>query len=324
MFSVIIPLYNKEKYVEKALHSVLNQTFKEFEVIVVDDGSTDHSLDKVQKFNPELNSGSKVQIVEQQNSGVSIARNNGVAQAIYDYIAFLDADDWWEPTFLEEMAKLISSFPKAGIYGSNYFYIKNKQKRIVNIGVNRDFQSGYINYFGVYAKTLAMPLWTGAVVLRKDVFNEMQGFKPNLKLGEDFDLWIRIALKYPVVFLNKSLSNYNQDVEVKHRGIGRLHQPENHILWNLDYLTEEEKQNADLKRLLDNLRVYSLFPYYLNKSTRENAITELTKVDWTQQPKSAYNKYYKTPVIYLKLKQRIRLYGSWIKSWIIRRAWKLR
>ena len=256
----------------------------------------------------------QINIITQPNSGVSTARNNGVKVAKYDYIAFLDADDWWEPTFLEEMAKLVNNFPEAGIYGSNYFYIKNKQKRIVNVGVDKDFQSGYINYFGVYTKTLSMPLWTGAVILRKDIFNEMQGFKPNLKLGEDFDLWIRIALKYPVTFLNKSLSNYNQDVEVKHRGIGRLHKPENHILWNLDFLAEEEKRNADFKQLLDNLRVYSLFPYYLNKAIQENAKIELAKVDWTKQPKTAYKKYYETPIIYLRIKQRIMKMGSRIKK----------
>jgi len=316
MFSIIIPLYNKAAYIEKALQSVFNQTFKEFELIVVDDGSTDDSLQIVQQINKSTNQ--QINIITQSNSGVSTARNNGVKTAKYNYIAFLDADDWWEPGFLEEMAKLINSFPEAGIYGSNYFYVKNNRKRIINVGVDTDFQSGYINYFGVYAKTLAMPLWTGAVILQKDVFNEMQGFKPHLKLGEDFDLWIRIALKYPVVFLNKSLSNYNQDVEVKYRGIGRLHKPENHILWNLDYLTEEEKRNTDLKQLLDNLRVYSLFPYYLNKATRENAKTELAKVDWTKQPKATYKKYYETSIIYLKINQRIKFYGSWIKTQLLK------
>ena len=108
MFSVIIPLYNKAAYIEKAINSVLAQNFKEFELIIVNDGSTDDSFSKLTVIcnrlsveNPEI--FNKIKIVQQENQGVSTARNNGVKIAKYDYIAFLDADDWWESTFLEEM-----------------------------------------------------------------------------------------------------------------------------------------------------------------------------------------------------------------------------
>ena len=151
MFSVIIPLYNKAPYVEKAIRSVLNQTFKEFELIVVDDGSTDDSLSVAKNC---LLQTINYKLIEQHNQGVSTARNNGVKQAKYPYICFLDADDWWSPTFLEEMKALIDEFPDAGIYGSSYYIVKNGRQRVAPIGVDNDFSKGLIDYFRVYAKTL--------------------------------------------------------------------------------------------------------------------------------------------------------------------------
>ena len=109
MFSVIIPLYNKALYVEKAVRSVWSQTYRDFELIIVDDGSTDGSLSVVESLCSELSQTdlkAKFNIVSQKNSGVSTARNNGVKSARYPYICFLDADDWWEPTFLAEMSRV--------------------------------------------------------------------------------------------------------------------------------------------------------------------------------------------------------------------------
>jgi glycosyltransferase involved in cell wall biosynthesis len=119
VFSIIIPLYNKAPYIAKAIQSVASQTFQEFELIVIDDGSTDDSYSIARQMldalNPPLGGWGAV---HQENQGVSTTRNNGVKLAKFPYICFLDADDWWEPTFLEEMKVLIDAFPEAGIYGS--------------------------------------------------------------------------------------------------------------------------------------------------------------------------------------------------------------
>ena len=214
-FSVIIPLYNKAPYVEKAVRSVLSQTFTDYELIIVDDGSTDGSGERAQAalqtpsplgegeggeapITPPFREGTGVGFLRQQNAGVSTARNNGVAASKGDYICFLDADDWWEPTFLEETDQLIEDYPDAGIYGTNYYYVKNGKKL-----VQLDAPTGYINYCKVYAEKLCMPLWTGAVCIPRAIFDETGGFKSHLKLGEDFDVWIRIALIHTVasVFL---------------------------------------------------------------------------------------------------------------------------
>jgi glycosyltransferase involved in cell wall biosynthesis len=165
MFSIIIPLYNKAPYIEKAVQSVLDQTCQDFELIVVDDGSTDDSLEKVQKFK-----SSKVRIIEQKNSGVSTARNNGIKVAKYDYAAFLDADDWWAPEFLEEMKTLITEFPGGVLYASSYFIVKNGKNRVAPIALPQNFESGYIDYIKIYSERLCMPVWTGATILKKNVF----------------------------------------------------------------------------------------------------------------------------------------------------------
>ncbi len=309
-FSVIIPLYNKSPYVRKALGSVMSQTFRDYELIVVDDGSTDDSLNVAQSVLAD--SDVSCLIIQQTNSGVSTARNKGVAASRGDYLCFLDADDWWAPSFLEKMDGLIRAYPDAGIYGANYYYVKNGVERVCVLGAD----TGYINYCRIYAERLKMPLWTGAVSLSRFVFDEMGGFRPHLKLGEDFDLWIKIVLKYKVAFLDEPLSYYYQDSDPAWRGISKLQDPRFHILWNLDYLGDSEKSNPELKQLLDNLRTYGLFPYYLSSQYHNSAKKELAKVDWTKQPdKEAF--LFKMPVGLLKIREVLLRVGSLCKQFLI-------
>ena len=308
---------------EKALRSVASQTFSDYELIVVDDGSKDESVSVAERVLNDCwmrqSKPQSVKLIRQANAGVSVARNNGVAASQGKYICFLDADDWWEPTFLEEMAKLIAEFPDAGIYGTNYTIVnETKHKtRIAPVGVQEGFAHGYINYCQIYAKTLCMPLTSITVAIPRTVFNEMGGFKPHLKLGEDFDLWIRIALKYKVAFLNKALANYNQDVDVKQRATQHLHDPKQHMLWNLSYLEPFEKTNADYKLLIDKLRAHSLFPYYISKRYHNDATNELDKIDWTRLP-ITYKKTYQKPIWFLRLKQQLLKFGSETKQLIFK------
>ena len=309
LFSVIIPLYTKAPYVGKTIESVLGQTLGNYELIIIDNGSTDGSSEIVAGFtDPRIRT-----IRLDKNVGVSNARNNGVAIATATYITFLDADDWWEPTFLEEMARLIERHPDAGVYGTGYYIVKNGKKKVAPIGVEDGFSEGDVNYCSVYAKTLCMPLTSITVSIPRAVFDEMEGFKPHLKLGEDFDLWIRIALKRKVVFLNKPLSNYNQDVDVTYRGTHHLRDPKEHMLWNLGYLESEEKTNPDYKQLIDNLRTYGLLPYLLTKQYRQAARQELAKVDWDRQS-IATRRLYRLPIWILRCRQRILIIGSRLKQ----------
>lgn len=285
MFSVIIPLYNKAPYIAKAIESVLGQTFRDFEVIVIDDGSTDQSLEVAKTFENK-----SITIISQPNSGVSTARNNGVKLAKHPYICFLDADDWWHPTFLEEMKRLITDFPDAGIYGSGYYIVKNGKERIAPIGVPQGFERGIIDYCEVYAKTLCMPLTSISVVIPKHIFDEEKGFKSQLKLGEDFDLWIRIALKHQVILVNKPLAYYNQDVDVNNRAIGsRFYKPEEHMLFSNygDFM-----HNEGFRFLFERLALYGLLSYYLNDVNKLEVYQILSEINWNKH-EHKYLLYYK-------------------------------
>ncbi len=282
MFSVIIPLYNKSAYIEKCLQSIHNQTFQDFEVIIVNDGSTDDSDEKVERFRVQ---SSKFKVITQVNAGVSTARNNGAEAAKHNYLVFLDADDWWDIHFLEEMERLIEYYPEAGIWGTNYYYVKNGINKIENKGLEPGFQSGYIDYFKIYSSTFCVPFNCSFVAVDKNVFLDNKGFNPVLKFGEDLDLWIRISLSHKVAYLNKPLAYSNQDVEISNRALGsiKLFAPEENVIFNLSYLKNEEASNPSLKKLLDGLRVRSLSKYYLSDLYPELTGIELGNVDFSSR-----------------------------------------
>ena len=321
MFSVIIPLYNKAAYIERAIQSVLSQTFQEFELIVVDDGSTDNPFVQLSVISQQLSVDApeiykKVRVIQQQNRGVSTARNNGVKLAKYDYIAFLDADDSWEPTYMEEMNGLIAAYPNAGIYGSSYFIVKNGKKRIAPIGVEKNFDRGLINYCQVYSQTLCMPLWTGATIIRKSIFGLENGFNPRLKLGEDFDLWIRVAIKHSVAFLNKPLASYHQDVDLTNRAIGeKLYKPQEHMLFT-DY--SEFKNNPDFVYLYERLALYGLLPYYLKGKNKKEVEVILAQIHWDQHELKYRLKYIFLPKMFVLLWENLLKYGLVVKRYILK------
>lgn len=282
-----MPLYNKAPYVRKAVESVVGQTYHDWELVVVDDCSTDDSAAVAEQI-----ADRRIRVVHLvENGGVGAARNRGVAESTSQWICFLDADDWWEPTFLEEMAGVIERHPNAGIYGTSYYIVKNGRRRVAPIGVDDGFTEGEINYCRVYAKTLCMPMTSISVCLPRRVFDDAGGFPEDIKLGEDFLLWVHIALKHKVVLLNKPLSNYNQDVDVAFRGTHHLHEPQYHMLWHLEDLEALEKTNTDYKQMVDNMRTYSLWPYYLDRRHHAASMKELSKVDWGRQSSTTRHRY---------------------------------
>ncbi|MBR1850500.1 MAG: glycosyltransferase family 2 protein [Bacteroidales bacterium] len=313
MFSVIMPLYNKEPYVARAIGSVLGQTCQNWELVVVDDCSTDRSATVVEGFDDP-----RIRFVGlESNVGAAAARNHGVALSRGQWLTFLDADDWWEPTFLDEMAGLVERYPTAGIYGSGYFISKNSRRHVAPVGVESGFEEGQVDYCKIYAKTLCMPLCTGAVCLSRQVFDSAGGFAEGIALGEDFLLWLPIALSHSVVLLNKPLSNYNQDSDPTFRGTARLHPPERHMLWQLRQYEPLEASNPSYKRLVDGLRLYGLLPYLVESRYREAARRELAKVDWASQPRHI-RFLYRLPWWLLGLRQRLLRVGSNVKQAFVR------
>lgn len=321
-FSIIVPLYNKADYVRKALESILTQSYTNYEVVIIDDESTDNSLSIVNDFVKTVESG-KWKVESQPNSGVAAARNNGVAKSKGEFVCFLDADDWWESTFLEEMDRLIAEYPDAGIYASNYIYYK-PGKTHVALSLPR----GYLDYPKAYYEGSSMPVWTGATCMLRKVFDEMGGFPLGIKLGEDFLLWAKTALHYPIAFCEKPLAYYNNDIPVSHRATRNLHAPEHHMLFNLASLENEIEHSAisiqqsdSWKALLDKLRVSGLMDYWLSDEYHDVATAELAKVNWSKQPKSAKAQYEK-PIWFLCAQRRFMQIGSYWKQKLILYLWK--
>jgi len=238
-FSVIIPLYNKEKFIENTIQSILDQTFQNFEIIVINDGSTDKSEEKLLKFNDK-----RIQYFCKTNEGVSIARNLGINKANTNFITFIDADDYWYPDFLAVMHKAIISFPEQKVF-SGAIEIETSRKTFpaqYSVAKTNDFQ--IIDYFKASRKELI--LFTSCAVFNKSIFDEIGNFDSEIKSNQDTDLWIRIGLVYPVVFTGKILARYVYDANSLSKNNTFLNSK-----LNFNKFTETEKTNPDLKYILD-------------------------------------------------------------------------
>jgi glycosyltransferase involved in cell wall biosynthesis len=209
-FSIIIPLYNKEKYIERCINSILSQSYNNYEIIVVNDGSTDQSYDLVEHY-----SDSRISIINQENKGVSVARNQGVNFSNYDYVTFIDADDTWEVNYLSELKKLINIFPNAGLYGVNYYFKYANGYQYFdkyNELFNGDISGLIPDFFLLFSKYGKSPFSNSSCCFPKNVFLEEGGYKEGVKLTEDSDLWCRIALKHSIAFSKKPLATYYVEI----------------------------------------------------------------------------------------------------------------
>ncbi len=196
--SVIIPLYNKEAEVGRALRSVLAQTLAPVEIIVVDDGSTDGGAAIVEAIGAKYHI---IKLIRQANAGVSAARNRGMSAAAGDYFALLDADDEWKPQFLEAIAGLIGDFPGAGLYCTGFDVERGgtitAARTPAERGVVADF---FATSMGRFVATAS------SSVLSREVVGQVGGFPEGMSLGEDQYMWTKIALAAPVVFAPERLS----------------------------------------------------------------------------------------------------------------------
>jgi glycosyltransferase involved in cell wall biosynthesis len=191
VISIIIPLYNKEESINNTINSVLEQTFKRFELIIVNDGSTDQSEKIVLSFND-----SRIHLLNQTNKGVSSTRNKGVELSNAEWLMFLDADDILEQGCLNNIYNLISKYPKAKVYTGNYkICYKNGDER--NLSYKRD---GYI--YNPY-KLIYKNIWNlrlGSFIMKKDIFYEIGGFSQDVKIGEDIYFTDKILEKCTIAY----------------------------------------------------------------------------------------------------------------------------
>lgn len=208
-FSVVIPLYNKESHIVSTLNSVLTQSFSEFEIIVIDDGSTDGSFQEV-----ETVQDSRVKVIQQSNQGVSAARNRGIRESSGDYIAFLDADDHWFSWHLGELNKLINSYPGHGVYSVAHEIWREGRTYIPAQPLSSDFTGLLPDFFGAFSKSLALVNSTTAC-LPRDLLLNMGGFPEGVKKGEDIYVWLKAAIEKGLVYSARVCARYNQDAECR-------------------------------------------------------------------------------------------------------------
>ena len=191
----------------RSLDSVLGQEYSDFELIIVNDGSTDGSVAVVQSYNDE-----RIKLISQRNQGVSVARNNGVLAARGKWVAFLDADDQYHSQFLKRIAESIVRFPDAGCVYARVDWLK--QGEVINLhhGQVEETEAKMLpDYFGHVVFENGLEIHTSGVSIRRDVFDSVGLFPEGVKVGEDSDLWLRVALSTKVVYIPESLSTYFMD-----------------------------------------------------------------------------------------------------------------
>jgi glycosyltransferase involved in cell wall biosynthesis len=209
-FSVVIPLYNKVESVSKTLDSICAQRYQAAEIIVVDDGSTDDGAERVRQLNIP-----NVRLVQQSNKGVSAARNLGVSLTRYPYIAFLDADDQWSRFFLAEMRNLILRFPQQRFFASHYQKVIGTGIFInPKLAIQNALPSGSIldNYFAVASRG-DLPFMVSSCVITPCLFKQLGGFPEGEAMGEDQELFSRVALESQIVFSPLVLLLYHTNTE---------------------------------------------------------------------------------------------------------------
>jgi len=271
-FSIVIPVYNKGNFVGETLKSVLEQTFTDFEIILINDGSTDNSEAVIQTFQDD-----RIRYFSRTNEGVAKARNFGMEKAKSDFICFLDADDFWYPNFLATMHSYTQKLPEQKVFACA-IEIETQYKTLVpNYSIVKNADYKVVDFFEASQKECV--LWTSSVVIHKSVFENVGHFDIMVKKGEDTELWIRIGLQYSVVFVWKILAKYVYDKSGVSRNLTYFFEP-----YTFEKYTLEEKKNPKLKQYLDLNRFSAVIKCKLNGDFETaklfyNAI-DLEKIGW--------------------------------------------
>lgn len=254
--SVIIPLYNKEKYVVTALQSILKQTHQNFEIIIVNDASTDQSVQKIEDF---LNS--KITLIHhEKNKGLAASRNTGIKKAKYNYVCFLDADDVWENTFLETINNLIYNFSEAAIFATNY---QENWNGITKMPVNgsENLVTNFVGLINFFEINIKQGIYNhGSVCFDKKVFEKAGFYDEKIDLSQDLDFNIRANYYFKLAYDSSVQMTYYMQTENQ---LTRSN-TQSKTIPNFDKYETWAKNNQDLKKYLDFER------YVLAKRLKRN------------------------------------------------------
>jgi len=296
-FTVIIPLYNKEKYVSNTIKSILNQTFTDFELLIINDCSTDKSAAIASEF-----SSDKVRIIHhEKNSGLAATRNTGIKNATSNYITFLDADDLWKPHFLEKIFHLIQNFPEARIFGTNYEEIWGTTIKKPH-NSSESLATGFTGYINFFKMNLKQGIYNhGSICLHKEVFEKVGFYNETIHFSEDLDFNIRANYHYKLAYDNSVQMSYfmQTDNQLTRSSL------QNKNISDFDLYEDWAKTNSDLKKYLDFER------YVLGKRLKKNndsrwkkmiANIDSNNLNWKQ------NLLLKVPSLVLILLDNVKLF----------------
>ncbi|WP_053991460.1 glycosyltransferase family A protein [Mangrovimonas sp. TPBH4] len=271
--SIVISVYNKEDYLKSTIESVLNQTYQNFEIIAVNDGSSDNSLNILKGF-----SDSRLRIINQTNQGASAARNLGIKESKYEYIALLDGDDLWLPNYLAEMVTSIQTFPNEAVFASAIANTYDDKIVPVSYAVKNTNTIKIIDYFKNSTYNYSL-LTSSSIIFKKEIIKKTGWYDTSIVSGQDVDFWIKIGLNFPVVFINRVLVHYRfNDYSLSNTTFDPKYKPK------FNNYTTQEINNKHLKKFLDVNRyslalMCKLHDYNNEFSEYKNAI-DLTNLKW--------------------------------------------
>ena len=269
--SVVIPCFNRKKTLSRSIDSVVNQTYKPSEIIIVDDGSTDGTRDFI------LNSYPNIKYFFQPKKGVSSARNKGIRESSYDWVAFLDSDDEWLPQKLEKQINQLGKYSEIFISHTNEIWIRNGVR--VNQMKKHQKYGGYI-----FDKCLDIcRISPSSVLIHKKVLKDVGVFDETLQVCEDYDLWLRITSKYSVLFERELLivkyGGHKDQLSKVKEGIEQFRIQSLEKILALNHLTED--QFIMTKNML--VRKLSIYAKGLEKRNKfdEFALVKKKILNWT-------------------------------------------
>jgi glycosyltransferase involved in cell wall biosynthesis len=203
-FSIVIPLWNKRHAVAATVASVLDQTYRDFELVIVDDGSTDGSMDALRGFDDP-----RIRRIAQANAGPGAARNRGIEESRHDWIAFLDADDIWSPDHLAELGRLRLEHPQAGLIGTSYLVPEwDGCNHLPRVNESRIEIVDYFERLGQGKRLFC----ASSAAIPKRTYVDLGGFVDGLA-GQDSEYWARIALDRPVAFSSRTTAVYRRGID---------------------------------------------------------------------------------------------------------------
>lgn len=286
-FSIIIPMFNKNDYIEKSISTVLMQDYPYWELIIIDDGSTDGSADKVLEI---AKSDTRVKMISQENKGVSAARNAGIKNARFDEICFLDADDAWRPDHLSVLNELANRFPDCVMMFTQCLTVKNGTERGDPWFKNKSEDIGLLNSY-CQAMTRSPNLINSSnVCIRKNLAGSALHFNELDTIGEDLDVWLRISCISKVAFCSRGCALYNRDTVQNARSQNAVHHPKGY-LETINQLLSDDTVSAEDKAALCYVRDRKMVAYIFSLiSCGDRAKARRVLSSWKAKSSFRYSK----------------------------------